>query len=308
VNATCEPPPLLDSRQVYGSDSLRIHRVVARPTSERPSGEYAMDGHGIVLPYQGVFATQAGRGVPVVAAAGHAVVLSPSVPYRYTYPGVIGDRCLVLVWSDAALDGAAPDGLRRGRLDTTQIGTAPLLDPASLLARERLRSCLSHPHADPLAIEELAAGLLAAVLRATQGESRDYPRRPPAVARARARVERVKQLVCVEPARRWSLDALAAAASVSSYHLAHEFKRTVGVSVYEYVLRARLAAALDLVVGSSQELTTIALDAGFASPSHFTAHFRARFGTTPLAVRRRAAREGVSRLRRIATAELHSAP
>jgi AraC-like DNA-binding protein len=292
---------------LYGSDALRIHRVVARPTSERPSGEYAMAGHCIVLPYQGVFATQAGRGVPVVAAASHAVLLSPSIPYRYTYPGAIGDRCLVLLWSDAALEEAVSDGLRSGWFDTAQSGTAPLLDPVTLLARERLRSRLSHPQPDPLATEELAAGLLAAVLRAARGESRHDVRRPHAAARARTRVERVKQLVCAAPARRWTLDALAAVANVSSYHLAHEFKRAVGVPVYEYVLRARLAAALELVVGSSQDLTAIALDAGFASPSHFTARFRARFGTTPSAVRDGSRIDGAP-LRRIATAELHSAP
>jgi AraC-like DNA-binding protein len=306
VPATREPPPLLDTCRLYCSPQLGIHRVVARPTSELPSDEYEVSGHAIVLPYQGVFATQAGRGVPVVAAATHAVLLSPSIPYRYSYPGAIGDRCLVLLWSDETLGQLAPHGFHRD-FDTPESGTAPVLDFATMLAREELRRALARPDADPLAVEELSLALLSAVLRAARGQSsRQASWRARTAVRARRRVERVKQLVCVEPARRWTLDALASTAHVSTYHFAHEFKAAVGVSVYEYVLRARLASALERVVDSSQELTTIALDAGFSSASHFTAHFRARFGTTPLALRRQGARRELPALRRIATAELHA--
>jgi AraC family transcriptional regulator len=58
-------------------------------------------------------------------------------------------------------------------------------------------------------------------------------------------------------------------------------------------LRTRLRAALDRVVGGDGELTAIALDAGFASHSHFTARFRALFGVTP-AEQRRSARTAPS--------------
>jgi methylphosphotriester-DNA--protein-cysteine methyltransferase len=54
-----------------------------------------------------------------------------------------------------------------------------------------------------------------------------------------------------------------------------------GTSVYRYAIRSRLAKALDAVLDSNLDLTTIALDAGFASHSHFTARFRAFFGVRP---------------------------
>lgn len=153
--------------------------------------------------------------------------------------------------------------------------------------------------------------LLAAALRAVRREPAPMARHPRATVRARVRVERVKQLVGVDPARRWTLDALASAANVSPYHLAREFKARVGLSVYEYVLRARLAAALPRLLDSPEDLDTIALDAGFSSHSHFTAQFRARFGTTPHALRRSrdaGDRDTAAQFRRIATAEPRRLP
>jgi AraC-like DNA-binding protein len=43
------------------------------------------------------------------------------------------------------------------------------------------------------------------------------------------------------------------------------------------------------VLDSNLDLTSIALDAGFTSHSHFTARFREFFGLTPDALRRAAA-------------------
>jgi AraC family transcriptional regulator len=49
-------------------------------------------------------------------------------------------------------------------------------------------------------------------------------------------------------------------------------------------------------------LTGIALDAGFASHSHFTARFRGFFGFTPTALRRAATAGHIAQLRKIMTA------
>jgi AraC-like DNA-binding protein len=262
-----------------------------------------MERHAVVLPYRGVFATHAGRRVPVLASSNHAVLLSAGIPYRYSYPAAIGDHCLVLSWPVEASDLPGWRATPFARVETTARGVAPVLPPAAVLARECLRRLLTAADAEPLAIQTSALALLDAVLGTLDSEPRDREiRRRRNGTRVEARVERVKQLVCTEPARRWTLEALAAAANVSAHHLAHEFKARVGVSVYEYVLRARLAAALEHVLDSSRDLTRIALDAGFSSHSHFTAHFRARFGTTPHALRGRGGRATVSDVRRIATA------
>jgi AraC-like DNA-binding protein len=66
-------------------------------------------------------------------------------------------------------------------------------------------------------------------------------------------------------------------------------------------LRERLASSLDAIF-DGKDLTTVALDAGFASHSHFTAHFRRLFGSTPMALRRRLKTDGAAELRKIVTA------
>jgi len=58
------------------------------------------------------------------------------------------------------------------------------------------------------------------------------------------------------------------------------------VPLHRYQLRARMAAALDEVLDSRRDLTTIGIALGFSSHSHFTACFRASFGATPSAMRR----------------------
>jgi AraC family transcriptional regulator len=75
-----------------------------------------------------------------------------------------------------------------------------------------------------------------------------------------------------------------------------------GTSIHAYVSRERLALALDAVVGGDEELTFIALDAGFASHSHFTVRFKGFFGHTPVALRRLATGARIAELRKIMTA------
>jgi AraC-like DNA-binding protein len=106
----------------------------------------------------------------------------------------------------------------------------------------------------------------------------------------------------VDPGRRWKLDDLAGLACLSPGHLAHVFREEVGEPVYSYVLRSRLASTLDAVLDAGADLSAVALQAGFASHSHFTARFRALFGLTPSALRRRASPRKAAQLRRIVTA------
>jgi AraC-like DNA-binding protein len=149
--------------------------------------------------------------------------------------------------------------------------------------------------ADPLLVEEVGIGLLDSALgaarrmRRAQGHSRH--------------VRRVKEAISASPERKWTLGELSDLAGVSAYHLAHVFNREVGTSVYRYAVRQRLARALNAVLDSNLDLTSIALDTGFASHSHFTARFRAFFGLTPEALRRSAGSGSAAELRKIVTAQ-----
>ena len=81
------------------------------------------------------------------------------------------------------------------------------------------------------------------------------------------------------------LATIGAALGVSPYHVAHVFREQTGLSVHRYLLRLRLAVALDLLAGGATNLSALALDLGFSSHSHFSSVFRRTTGLSPAAVR-----------------------
>lgn len=101
---------------------------------------------------------------------------------------------------------------------------------------------------------------------------------------ARRKVEAVRQFLAVEYTQPASLEALARRVEMSPYHLSRVFRSITGYSMHQYRLQLRLRAALSRL-SQGQDLTTLALDLGFSSHSHFTATFRRVFGHPPSAWR-----------------------
>jgi AraC family transcriptional regulator len=87
-------------------------------------------------------------------------------------------------------------------------------------------------------------------------------------------------LLASDPWRRWTLAEMAGKVSVTPVYLTDAFRRVEGVPLYRYHLRMRLALALNLLADCN-DLTTLAIDLGFASHSHFSASFKRTYGLTP---------------------------
>ncbi len=64
------------------------------------------------------------------------------------------------------------------------------------------------------------------------------------------------------------------------------FKRTLGVSIADYVIRHRLDTAQALLVSSDDDIAGVAFASGFGSLSRFYEAFNARFATSPAKFRR----------------------
>jgi AraC-like DNA-binding protein len=279
--------PVMARRVLYDAGDLRVGRVVARPASPGCMDVEAPGANVLAFPLRGVFARHPSPRRELIATANHVVAFPASQPYRVSFPGSIGDDVLVLQWSSEALATKLP------RADARFLAMAAsndLLEPGQMVRRSLLARRLARGEADPLEIEGLCAELLRSCLRIGEAQ----PEGPRAI-------EGVKEAVALAPDRKWTLGELAKIARMSPYHLAHVFRREVGMPVYAYVLRLRLAQALSAVVDSDADITTIALDAGFASHSHFTLHFRTLFGVTPVALRRGAGPRPAD-LRKIVTA------
>jgi AraC family transcriptional regulator len=265
--------PVLSRRVLYDAGPLRIGHVIARPSSPGCMDVEAPGANVLAFPLRGVFARHPAPRRELVATANHVVAFPADRPYRVSFPGGIGDEVLVLQWSREALEAKLPRAEARF---AAMAESNDLLHPRQMVRRSLLWHRLARGEGrDPLEIESLCAGLLRSCLRI--GDA------PPAGPRA---IESVKEAVALAPERKWTLADLAEVARMSPYHLAHVFRREVGMPVYAYVVRLRLAQALSALVDSEADITSIALDAGFASHSHFTLHFRTLFGVTPAALRR----------------------
>ena len=158
---------------------------------------------------------------------------------------------------------------------------SPVVDPdgllASLACRLRDEMGAADPAA-PLMREGLACELVAALHRRAAAEA------------ARPRwLLRADEALRGELERRWSLAELAGAAAVHPARLARGFRRGFGESVGERLRRLRLEAARAALERPGSDLAEVALACGFADQSHLTRAFRAAYGVTPGAWRKRRA-------------------
>ena len=130
---------------------------------------------------------------------------------------------------------------------------------------------------DPFFVEET-------VLRVLQGlaTSTAMPR-----SRDVEAVERVRELIARDPSRNTPLRGLARAVGLSPFQLCRAFRLHASQTMTDYRHALRLRLALDRLREPRLDLTTLALDLGYASHSHFTAVFRRHFGITPSAFRGR---------------------
>lgn len=82
-------------------------------------------------------------------------------------------------------------------------------------------------------------------------------------------VHRAQDAIAADPARAWSLAALAGVALVSSRHLSRLFSEHSGISVTDYINRMRIALAHDMLTTSRLSIENVAERAGFASARQF---------------------------------------
>ncbi|GAB3494119.1 AraC family transcriptional regulator [Spirosoma knui] len=77
------------------------------------------------------------------------------------------------------------------------------------------------------------------------------------------------------------LETLAGLANLSVFHFARLFKRTTGVSPYQYVIRWKIQRACELLRTDQDSITSISDTLGIASPAHFSAAFKRTLGMNP---------------------------
>jgi AraC-like DNA-binding protein len=142
-----------------------------------------------------------------------------------------------------------------------------------------LRHTLHNGTIEPLEAETLTLTLL----RRAMGERISHI--PCGSVSKQKLVDRAKLVLSSDLARRWTLAEIAAEVRVSPVYLTQVFQQVEAMPLYRYHLRLRLARSLDLLV-QYEDLTTLSMDLGFSSHSHFTSAFRQTYGRTPMEFRR----------------------
>ena len=281
---------MLTRETVHRSPSVQVHFVRCRPHDGACGPEEHATSDLLVFPLRGVFVKHLASARRVVADACHALHFAANRPYRVSHPVEGGDECLVLEPSPATLE----------ELHAGEAECVPL--DASLIAAPRLLWFRAeHRLASALETEESALHLFARTVRAPVPRSGQRRLR----SRGAEIVEAIRFKLAAHPGEAWSLAALAQHVHSSPWHLARTFRELAGTPLHRYQLRARMAAALDEVLDSRTDLTTIGIALGFSSHSHFTACFRATFGVTPSGLRRGAR---AAQIRKIPTAEAAARP
>lgn len=243
--------------------------------------EFATATH-LVFPYRGAYVRHLGQD-EAVAEANQVLFFNRNDGYRVSHPVRGGDSCLTLRVEEELLRELAPRALLRDGPTLAFRRQRMGIDPRAQALVALLRHSLDNGIAEPLEAESLALTLARRTLR---------PQAVRASARSTARqklVDRAKLLLTSDLSRRWSLADIAAEVGGSAVYLTQAFQQIEGLPLYRYQLNLRLARALDLLA-EYDDLTTLSLELGFSSHSHFTAAFQRTYGRSPSQFRRFALR------------------
>mgnify|MGYP000556427633 CR=1 FL=1 len=177
-----------------------------------------------------------------------------------------------VVLSDELLQGMQLEFVRE-RVFPTSFVRAPLPKLAAVRAffrRVERGEC-------PVWIEETLTGLLDGFLRRPEST----PRRHPPTRRQRDLAIHADELLAQRFCRPLKLEGIARELGVAGPYLARSYHATLGTRMHERLMSLRVAAALSQLSDGASDLTSLALELGFASHSHFTAAFRRRVGIPP---------------------------
>ncbi len=256
---------------------VAIRDVQCEGRCRHHSDEESTNATHMVFPYRGIYVRHLG-GDEAVAEANQVLFFNAHDGYRVSHPLPGGDASLDLVVSETILDELLPRSLLR---ETGGVAFRPQrlrIDPRAQALAALLRHSLRTKIAEPLEAESLALTLARRALGPRTAHT-------PAASAVRQRlVNRTKMVLATDLTRRWTLAEIAAEVGHSPVYLTQVFQQVEGVPLYRYQLHLRLARSLDLL-SQYDDLTSLSLDLGFYSHSHFSTAFKQAYGRSPSAFR-----------------------
>ena len=270
------------AQSLLKSPTVTIRDVYCQGSCRHLGLEECTAATELVFPYRGVYVRHL-RDDQAVAEANQVLFFNAAEGYRVSHPVPGGDASLSLDLSEPLLRELAPTAFLRDGGTLAFRRQRLRIDARTQVLVALLRHSLRQNIAEPLEAEGLALTLVQRSLgpRTTHAAGAS-------IGRQRL-VDRAKLVLSSDLARRWTLAEIAAEVRCSPVYLTQVFQQVEGLPLYRYQLRLRLARALDLLA-QYDDLTTLGLDLGFSSHSHFSAAFREAYDRSPSEFRQSALR------------------
>lgn len=221
---------------------------------------------------EGSFVYRADNGTSLLHPGGF-LLGNPGRCYECGHDHSRGDRCLALHVEPHYFEEIAASCTSTSyRFPVGMLtATSDLLPQISML-EALTASC------ELMFIEERVPSLIEAVLRVVSGSH-------PSSARTSARDERLVseafRYIEDHASEALELDGLATRAGMSKYHFLRTFRRTAGVTPYQFLLNVRLRRAAVRIATTQTPISTIAFEEGFGDLSTFNRRFHKVFGVPP---------------------------
>ncbi len=273
---------------LYRSGTLEITRCIGDASQRKPK---AMHFPSFEVHFQddGAY-TLHESGRALLVDVHHVELRRAGTTRTYSRPAVSTDRGTSIRFSSAFVDALLPCADRHApavfpigvvRLGVSAFGELRALrraiDEASMSSGEQ--------------IERRAVALLCTILSAAARRViiAEETRRPVTSARHHDAVERAKEFLVEHFHERPAVRAAARLVDYAPHHFERMFREETGISFHQYLMELRLRQAAVRLDEGADNLSSLGLDVGFSSHSHFTTAFRVRFGCPPGAYRWRGA-------------------
>ncbi|UUP16543.1 helix-turn-helix domain-containing protein [Nitratireductor thuwali] len=138
----------------------------------------------------------------------------------------------------------------------------------------------------PLYLDHLGRAFAARLLRMHSTAAGQHTRPRAKQGLTRLQIKKVRELVEARLAEPLSLSDLAQDSGMTPSHFARLFKKSMGLTPYQYVILCRVKRTQRLLAHTSVSISSIAIECGFADQMHLTRTFRRLTGVTPASFRR----------------------
>ncbi len=149
---------------------------------------------------------------------------------------------------------------------------------------KRVHEELLRRHASPLFLQGIAQAIAIHLARNYAELVKASPSGSPSLPGYKLR--QITDWMAENVAEEFNLDRLAARAGLSKFYFNRLFKTAMGMSPSRYHINLRLDAAKRLLRETKKSVVEVALDVGYANPSHFAQLFRRETGLAPSDYRR----------------------